>query len=85
MLCTENGRDYDIFISLIFSCFQGETGDEKKKRKRKFTTPARHGLTVWEYLKTFTWSIWYEIAADLGVLSLSIETVGYCQSVAAKN
>lgn len=85
MLCTENGRDYDIFISLIFSCFQGETGDEKKKPKKKIHNSCQTWLDCWEYLKTFTWSIWYEIAADLGVLSLSIETVGYCQSVAAKN
>lgn len=84
MLCTENGRDYDIFISLIFSCFQGETGDEKKTKKDN-SQLLPDMAWLWEYLKTFTWSIWYEIAADLGVLSLSIETVGYCQSVAAKN
>lgn len=83
MLCTENGRDYGIFISLIFSCFQGETGDLKNKKENSQLLPDLAWL--WEYLKTFTWNIWYEIAADLGVLSLSIETVGYSQSVAAKN
>lgn len=83
MLCTESGRDYGIFISLIFSCFQGETGDLKNKKENSQLLPDLDWL--WEYLKTFTWNIWYEIAADLGVLSLSIETVGYPQSVAAKN
>lgn len=67
----ENRRDYGIFISLILSSFQGETGDEKKNKKISQLLP---GLAwLWEYLKTFTWSIWYEIAADFGALSLSIE------------
>lgn len=85
-MCTENRRDHGIFISLIISSFQGETGDKRKKKNKKENSQLPPDLAwLWEYSKTFTWSIWYEIAADLGVLSLSIGTVGYCQSVAAKN
>lgn len=80
MLRTVNKSDYDIFVSLIFSCFQGGTGDGKKIAQ---LLPGMAWL--WEHLKTLTWSIWYEIAADRDVLSLSIETVRYRQSVSARN
>lgn len=80
MLCTVNESDYDIFVSLIFSCFQG--GTEYGKQNAKLLPDMAR---LWEHLKTLTWSIWYEIAADRDVSSLSIETVRYHQSLSAKN
>lgn len=77
---------YFIDIQLLSRWNWGWKKKKKKtKKKKKIHNSCQTWLDCWEYLKTFTWSIWYEIAADLGVLSLSIETVGYCQSVAAKN
>lgn len=85
LCCVQKMEGIMIFLFHWYSAaFKVKLG-MKKKTKKKIHNSCQTWLDCWEYLKTFTWSIWYEIAADLGVLSLSIETVGYCQSVAAKN